>query len=250
MIKVNQIRFSESVKKFKEPMIDKYGLKPYKYDDLPVIFFGLYRIEDYLELVSHKSKSIIIWRGSDSLNIKKYEKYIPKIKKSKNIAISQFISDDLSKYEISHKKIPITSTKNIKNLKPRGENIYFYGDLENKMYGGDIIKRIIDKIPYNVIFTKSNTYKKEELEKIYESCFIGLRLTKHDGLPNTVCEMGLMGRKCLYNGNTPNAIPYTSDKDIITLINKEYKNRNLDNSEIVDNMYDFLNIDDSWLYID
>jgi hypothetical protein len=59
-----------------------------------------------------------------------------------------------------------------------------------------------------------------------------------------------MGRRCIYNGNLPNAIPYYNDEDIITIINKEYQIKMEDNSQIVNNMYNFLNIDDSWLYID
>lgn len=229
-------------------MIEKYDLNPYKYDDIPTIFFGLYNIMDYKEFELHRGKAIIIWCGTDVLKIEKFKEFIPKIKTVTNIAISKFISDDLKKLNIRHKLIPITPTKNIKNLKPKGENIFFYGGLDNKFYGGDIVERIKNKIPYKIIIAKHNTYTKEELELIYESCFLGLRLTKHDGLPNTVCELGLMGRMCLYNGDLPNSISYINDDDIIQKIKLEYQNRNKDNTEIVDKMYDFLNIDNNWLH--
>ena len=54
---------------------------------------------------------------------------------------------------------------------------------------------------------------------------MGLRLTNIDGLPNTVLEMGLMGRHCIHNGNTPNSLNYKSVEDIINHINNEYNNR-------------------------
>lgn len=248
MNRFSQIRVSKSVIKFKEQMMEKYGLKPYKYDDLPTVFFGLYNMIDYKEFQLHQGKSIIVWCGSDSLKIDKYKEYLPKIKSVTNIAMSSFISEDLTKYDIPHIIFPITPTKVIKNLKTRGENIYFYGSLDNDFYGYETLKKIKDKIPHKIIITQKDTYSKEELQQIYESCFIGLRLTKHDGLPNTVCELGLMGRRCIYNGNLPNAIPYKNNQDIINIINKEFQNRLEDNSEIVDKMYNFLNLNNEWLY--
>jgi hypothetical protein len=243
-----QARVSESVRKFESQLVEKYNLVPYTNNESPTVFFGLYRKEDYEDFNSHRGKSIIVWCGSDSLKIDKFIDFVPKIKTIKNIAMSSFISDDLNNFGIANEILPITPTNNIKNQKPRGENVYFYGSTENNFYGIDTLKRIQKKIPYKVYITQKDTFNKEDLQKIYESCFIGLRLTKHDGLPNTVCEMGLMGRRCIYNGNLPNAIPYYNDEDIITIINKEYQIKMEDNSQIVDGVYNYLNISDDWLY--
>lgn len=243
-----QARISKSVKKFQNQLMEKYNLKPYVDNESPTVFFGLYRKEDYEDFNSHKGKSIIVWCGSDSLKIDKFIDFVPKIRTVKNIAKSSFISQDLNVFNIENEILPITPTLNIKNQKPRGKCVYFYGSLENNFYGIDILNRIKNKLPYKIYITQKDTYNKEELEKIYESCFIGLRLTSHDGLPNTVCELGLMGRKCVYNGNLPNAIPFSSDEDIINIIKKEYRNRKKDNTQIVNDVYNYLNINDDWLY--
>jgi hypothetical protein len=243
-----QARVSESVKKFENQLMEKYNLVPYTNNETPTVFFGLYRKEDYEDFDLHRSNSIIVWCGSDSLKIDKFIDFVPKIRTVKNIAKSSFISEDLNVFNITNEILPITPTLNIKNQKPRGENVYFYGSTENDFYGIEILKRIQKKIPYRIYITQKNTFNKEELQKIYESCFIGLRLTKHDGLPNTVCELGLMGRRCAYNGNLPNAIPFINDEDIIDIINKEYEIRMEDNSQIVDDVYHYLNISDNWLY--
>ena len=116
-------------------------------------------------------------------------------------------------------------------------------------YSKMLVDEIKKRTNYNIIETNSKTYNVIELEKIYESCFIGLRLTKHDGLPNTVLEMGLMGRKCLHNGNTPNSLNYESVDDIIKHIDAEYSKRHENSENVVDDVYDFLNIGEEWLKV-
>ena len=53
MNKFLQIRVSKSVVKFKKQMMEKYDLKPYKYDDIIKIINEEYqnRFEDNLEIV-------------------------------------------------------------------------------------------------------------------------------------------------------------------------------------------------------
>ncbi len=50
----------------------------------------------------------------------------------------------------------------------------------------DEIEKIID-IP--IIRVYYGMYKKSELNEIYKKCFVNLRLTNHDGCPNTNLEM-------------------------------------------------------------
>lgn len=63
----------------------------------------------------------------------------------------------------------------------------------------------------------------DKVKKLYEKCFIGLRLTKHDGNSNTVQELGLHGIKCCYNGdpNNPSVIEWNSADDVIKSIKKK-----------------------------
>ena len=110
----------------------------------------------------------------------------------------------------------------------------------------DIIKK---RTKHKIIEANHTTYKPDQLDEIYKSCFLGLRLTKHDGLPNTVLELGLMGRNCIHNGNIPNCLNYNTVEDIIQIINEEYKKREIKSKNIVDDVYDFLNIDNNWLKV-
>jgi hypothetical protein len=87
--------------------------------------------------------------------------------------------------------------------------------------------------------------------QIYKRCFIGLRFTEHDGLSNTVCEMGLMGRMVINNGDVPNCIHYDKNniKDIIETIDFEWKHSEItDKTKVVsDAVKTYLNIGEDFL---
>jgi hypothetical protein len=251
MKKINQVHISQSVLFFSEDFKKKYSLVDYYQDFEPSIFFGMYRNEDVDKLVNHKSISIVIWCGSDALKSEKYIKYLLPLKNVIHISISSFVKNSLEKNGIKSKLIPIRPKSSEKNLKPRGNKIYFYYGKESSwdFYGGDIVDKLKGVLPYEIICTNKNSYNSQQLEKIYEDCFIGLRLTKHDGCSNTVCELGLMGRKCIHNGDVPNSINYQSFDDIVNSIHTEYHTRNEDNSKICDEVFNYLNISDDWLYV-
>lgn len=253
MKKINQINISESVYFFSEKIKNKYNLKDYNDPTKPAIFWGMYRDEDIYKISKHNSKSVIVWRGSDAKMCWKYIDILKQLKDVTHISISTSIQESLNKNGIKSKLIPIKPNIFKKNLKPRGNKIYFYYGKETekayKFYGGEIVNQLMKLLPYEFILTTKETYNEEELEKIYEDCFIGLRLTDHDGIANTVCDMGLMGRRCIHNGDIPNCIKYTDINDIITSIELEYNLRHNDNSEIVDYVYNYLNISDDWLYV-
>ena len=92
-------------------------------------------------------------------------------------------------------------------------------------YGAEYLTAIQEAFPENKVLV-SNFHKHSRLEvrEIYKQCFIAVRPTPHDGLSNTIVEMGMMGRRCIWNGNTPNAIHFLSEKDMIQKILTE-KNR-------------------------
>ena len=247
--RIKQIRVSSGVKFFAEKLKKKYNLQDYTNINEPVIFNGMYSERDYIDAVNHKGHLTIVWCGSDALNLKKYQKYLPQLLKARHIAKSEFISEDLKKLNIPHIILPITPTEIIKNIQPRGDKIYIYSTTSKNNYGYNMLGEIKEKTGLEIIETTYNKYTPEELKEVYKQCFIGLRLTKHDGLPNTVVELGLMGRRSIYNGKLPSAIPYKDVDDIVRIIKNEYKNRHINNSLIVEEMYNYLNIDESWLII-
>ena len=181
----------------------------------------MYNNRDFLRAKNHKSHATIVWCGSDSLiYLPKNYKNIKALNNTRHIAMSEFISNDLKQFDIEHIVIPVTPTIPIKNRKNRGENIYAYVDKQRtKKYGFNLMAEIQEKSK-KYHHCRCHNLPQKELDEVYESCFLGLRLTKHDGLPNTVLELGLMGRNCIYNGQLPNAIPYTNLDDIVSTIQK------------------------------
>jgi hypothetical protein len=102
--------------------------------------------------------------------------------------------------------------------KPLGDSIYMYKP-ESRVYNGGIYQQIKEALPeFNYIEADWGDHTREEMLEIYKKCFIGLRFTEHDGLSNTVCEMGMMGRPMINNGDVPNCISYNSVDGIINTI--------------------------------
>lgn len=244
-----QCNVSQSVCKFKEQLFEKYNFQDY-YNIYDIsVFFGMYRKDDFELLKKHKGQVIIIWCGSDALMLNRQPIDNIEILKSNNIiniVMSDFCSQDLKQLNIKHLMYPITPT-NINNIKPEqaGDNIYCYvGNDNNNFYGNDLIPEIERRTNLKIIKACHDTYNREELYDIYKKCFLGLRLTSHDGIPNTVVELGLMGRKCIYNGGLPNSIKWNNIDDICDSILKEYSNRQKINiNKISNDMYNYLKID-------
>ena len=247
--RINQLRVSSGVQFFANKLKKKYNLRDYTDINKGVVFNGMYNERDYQAAVNHRGHLTIVWCGTDALNIHRFNKYLPHLSKARHIAKSEFISKDLEEYGIPHIILPITPTEIIKNQQPRGDKIYIYSTAAKENYGYQMLDKIKKETRLDIVESTYNKYTSEELTEVYKQCFIGLRLTKHDGLPNTVVELGLMGRRSVYNGLLPSAIPYKDVDDVIRIIKEEYEKRHEDNQHIVDEMYKHLKIDDSWLTV-
>ena len=249
--KIKQIRVSKNITFFSDKMKNKYALKDYYDINEPVLFFGLYNIDDYTAVDKHKGPIVFLWAGSDAryanIYFKKNAQNISN--RGRHISISLCVQKRLKSININSEFIPICPTEIKKNIQPKGDCVYFYG--KGKNYGEELVPEIQKRIPYKIIKTVSNSYSNEELQEIYKKCFVGLRLTPQDGLSNTVVELGLMGRKVLYNCNPlPNAIKYTNVDSIVESIKKEYKNKDDNSNSIADSMVDYFEIyKDYWLYV-
>ncbi len=248
-MKVNQIHYSGAVKGLGKKFAEKYNLRPYTDVRKPVVIFGLYGFKDYYVLRKNKLRCIVIFCGSDALKIGQAEADIIKRKNPIIYAMSKFLSDDLREWDIPHKTLPLTpTTPDDISCQPRGNKMYCYIKGENKAgYNKDLAQKVADKTGLDVIFAKLNQYSKEELMEVYKQCFIGLRLTKHDGLPNTVMELGLMGRRSIYNGGTPQSIPWEGLDDICESVMVEYEHRHEPNEFISESIRNYLNIGEEWL---
>ena len=207
----------------------KYGLTPYKNKKEPVLFYGCYGTQIEKKLLQHESDAVVLWSGSDSSWFINQPKLVERVKsnpKIKHIAWSKWIAEDLDKVGIPYKFIPLTTHKN-DDIYPKalGRSIYVYKPYSS-LYGGDFYRQIKKKLNKQFDFIEArnhHVFNRKELLDVYSKCFMALRMTKHDGLSHTVVEMGLMGRRVVWNGTTPNAINYETVDDVIEAILQEYK---------------------------
>lgn len=248
-MRILQAHVSSAVASFKDKFLSKYGLTTFKDPKQPLVMFGMYNTEDMGVLVNHKAPVILVWCGSDSLKIKRGDVWALKRKVKKHYAMSRFISDDLKKHHIAHAILPITPSSIDINPEPRGDSMYCYGLRSPSLYNTDLAKEVSRITGYNLILAKHDTFTHEQLMNAYKESFIGLRLTPHDGLPNTVLELGMMGRRSIYNGDIPHCIKWKSVDDICENVIKEYQNRHQPNEQISKDIKNYLNISDQWLYL-
>jgi len=225
--------------------LGKFNLKAYHSREETCVFFGCYKGRgDVMKIANHKALAVICWRGTDILGMTKDD--IRRLRKDniKHIAISDYIAKDLDKHGFKYKRFPITATRLKFNPVPLGDSVYTYIDKRRPLdYGMDIIEKLQDR--YNIII--GGDYPKQKMPEVYKHCCIGLRLTRHDGLPNTVIEMGLMGRKCVWNGRLPNAMEYKSIGDIINAIETERKKSGIVQFDVARKVFDYLVIGNEWL---
>ena len=113
----------------------------------PTIFFGVYIKKDLEKILNHKSYGIIIFAGSDTDYNNKYFKSIRKdsryilnklttIDKNrfKFVSISNYIYNDLKKYNLESIKNPFYFGETKKNPVKRGSLIYAYIPLNKKKF--------------------------------------------------------------------------------------------------------------------
>ena len=109
---------------------------------------------------------------------------------------------------------------------PRGPDVYVYSaHKQPELYGAHIVDRVRRALPalrFRLCYsTPPGNEAPDDMPRIYAECFIGLRLTPHDGLPNTVIELGAMGRRSIWNGDAPGAIPWQTEAHVVAAILEE-----------------------------
>ena len=255
-MKFENIVFSKSIIFFKDLILSTYPNLKYGYvKSKPMIFFGVYRDEDIELIKNHNSYSLIIWGGSDSIPHNKRRNIQHKLFTTKknifHIAQSKWIANDLKSYKYPFKQIPWYSLKkNLFKCSKKGKCIYIYMS-NSKFYGKDIYDKIIEKLgnKYEIIHRNKPFIPNEEMPSVYSKCFIGLRLVPHDGLGSTVQELGLMGIKCVHNGNSPSALNYKNIDDILKHIENEAKTIGLKDEELSKKVYNYLTIPDNFFNV-
>jgi hypothetical protein len=235
-----QSHISESLAGLDKGLIEKYQLIPYENCIGEIVFMGMYREEDLMMLATHLGTSTIVWFGSDAKDLP--EDWIKFVQISRNIAVSHQVQETLAAKGVDSIWCPINAViPHEWPVVPNGDKIFWYSGNAPEYYGESLINEIKERINIPIIRAGHDTFTKEQLKDVYSQCFLNLRLTPHDGCPNTNIEMGLMGRRSIYNGDLPGSIPWQSVDDICQSIMREYLSRNVENAYISKIYHNFVN---------
>ena len=263
-MRIKQIYVSPGLKAFADRMYQKYDLVPYTNPNEPAIIYGVFKASPTI-LQKHKSMAVILWAGTDVLRL--LEAYRSPVWHSstvfRNIAEfpnyfhvcrSNILKRDFDELRMQYRFVRVSPVipENFP-LSPLGFDVYCYGaEKKPEVYGGDWIEQL--KIDFPHIRFRGNCLEHEtfvpysQMYNVYKQCFMGLRLTKHDGLPNTVLELALMGRRCVYNDDLPGSIPYQTYEDVKAAIEQEYvKIHQRGDEQIRAQTVDMLHITNDWL---
>jgi hypothetical protein len=254
-IEIEQLYMSAHLRQgFYERVKNSTGLRCYENDYLPAIFYGAWSDEDLNTLRKNKSLKIIIWSGGD-INAADYredsvrERVISNVSEiralSKVIHVSKspFIAKSLEEFGIPYIETPFCPI-DFDLYKPvkKGNSIYIYtAPGMESYYGFDLYDKVVEK--YKDIdfifacckasydFMKASGYQskydlryyepEELIANVYSQCFLALRLTIHDGIANTVQELGLLGIRSVHNGSSPSSLNYKTLEDLYRHIDHE-----------------------------
>ena len=263
-MRIAQLYISPGVQTFGDRLKEKYSLRDYTDKDSPAIFYGAFSASPP-KILAHRSLAVILWAGTDVLRLlkafrepdwgqtKKY-KLIASKPNIHHICRSACLQEDFDSIGLKYHFLRVSPVlPEYFSVKPLGPDIYCYGvDRKPEKYGGEIIDRL--KADFPLINFRSNCLEHEtyqdysQMQKIYRRCFLALRLTQHDGLPNTVLEMGLCGRKCVYNGDLPNALPYRNYQEIKRHIQVEHEKVGSPGDKVISQrIREMLDIPEDWL---
>jgi len=248
------ISISSGITFFTDQILKTYPHLKVKYNPRePCIFFGIYTYDDIINIMNHKSYGLIIWGGSDAMNPQLLD-FVKQLDKSRffSIAQSKWVADDLKKAGIPYKQLPWYSLnkKKFKAVK-KGKKIYIYMPTQGmgrQFYGYNLFMAIKQKVRYEII-VGDGKIPYEKMPETYAQCFVGLRLVPHDGLGSTVQEMGLMGIKCIHNGNSPSALNFKTIQDIVQHIENEAKKIGTKDEEMAKIVDEYLTIPDNFFNI-
>lgn len=244
-----QLKYSDSIAMHGERLKNRYGFTDYVDTTKPTLFYGFFFGRDWKAVLNHKGKRACLWSGSDALG-KERVKLLTQQKDILHLVSSKWVENDLKWCTNNYVVVPrINSSLEHWKPCPLGKRIYWANSLEPK-YGSQYRDALIEEFGHDTfIFSNAHgdfsntTHTFKDMYDVYEKCFVGLRLTERDGCPQTVMEMGLMGRPVIWNGDSPNACNYESIEDIVRTIRDAQTAREWHWKELGMDMANYLSID-------
>ena len=182
MNRISQIRVAACLGLFKPTLEKKYSLTPYKDPKKPAIFFGCYTPQEVDAIINHKSLAVVVWAGSDTMNL--YQPFHNSLFKAKHVvhaSISKWIYEDLNCRGIPSKRLPICGSDfDLFNPTPLGKSIYVYSNhIRAKFYGEHMLQAVRERFTdCDIIYgysTPPGHVSVDEMPALYSRCFIGLR---------------------------------------------------------------------------
>lgn len=218
---------SDALEHFKKRFQQFYCKNEYR-DDGICIFFGMYSGKDIDILRKHSGYKFLIWGGTDCnwnypIRIKNLE-IMKKIPDLYHIAISKDIQERLSLKNIESifLNLNLVDKQLFRPVSKKGDSVFIYNGFtrgKEYLYGEKIYTEVVKRLPkFKFIYSNELNLPYEEMTKIYAKCFIGLRLTEHDGNANMVQEMKAMNIPVVHN-QSDYGLKWESVEDIIGYIN-------------------------------
>lgn len=233
---IKQLITTHSLKHLHDRFKKQYKLIDYQDNNINTIYFGVYSLIDLSNIKKLRNK-YIIFGGSDVdiiMNNPKMKKIFDDIDNKIIFSISDNIKQRLLKYNYETIDFDLNLVDNtvFTRIEKPGDSIYIYNGIskgKEHVYGSDIYKQIITQLPnYNYIFSNEIHSSWENMQNIYEKCFIGLRLTHNDGNANTVQEFQTVGLPIVHN-LSEYGLKWNNVNDVVKHIQK-YGNNVLINS--------------------
>lgn len=231
MAQIQQAYVSRKMASVERRLRSLYDLSTYRSPTQPALFYGCYSRPDLHTVLSHRSLAVVVWTGKDVLDSELLRQFgqerRSRMMPIKHIATSRWISGKLEAMRIPHSTIAIAPVAaDYFKPEPLGERVYVYAAKpgQEKDYGLELVQSLRGRLPqFEFIFCYGSpeSVPYARMHTVYSNCFIGLRLTTADGCPSTVVELGLMGRRCIWNGALPNALPWRNIDDIEATIREE-----------------------------
>jgi len=222
---------SDALEHFKK-RFQRFYCKNFYYNTGTCVFFGMYSGKDIQILRKHRGYKFLIWGGTDcNWNYREQVSRLEIIKKIPDlyhIAISKDIQERLSLKNIESifLELDLVDKELFKPISEKGDCIFIYNGFtkgNEDIYGKKIYMEVVKRLPmFKIIYSNQLNLPYEEMPKIYGECFIGLRLTEHDGNANMVQEMKAMNIPVVHN-LSDYGLKWESIEDIVEYINKYNK---------------------------
>ncbi|MBI5573478.1 MAG: hypothetical protein HY919_02860 [Elusimicrobia bacterium] len=229
-----------------------WGVKKYKNQNAPTVFFGCYSLNDFNIIRNHKGRKAILWCGSDiryfikgywldnegkiKLNPGPLAKWINK--NCENYVENKVEYEALKKFGIKSKIVPsfLGDTNKFKPQKLNKELRYYSSVSGNdfKLYNWENINKITKKNPHIKFFLYGNTIdwkapknvivrgrmSQKEMDNEIKTMTGAIRLAAFEGCSELIVKSVLWGQKPISAINYPFLRSKNPRKELLKVLNQ------------------------------